>query len=93
MHRIRKKGLASNTRRDFIGLKKEGLRVFGAWEPLSFRIRSWPESTTRSIHDEYALEHSEEFIKGLKKRGFNFVEQCIYTGLQALVFIDQGVAD
>lgn len=63
----------SNTRRDFIGLKREGLRVFGAWEPLSFRIRSWTEGTTRSIEDEYAWEHSEEFIIGLKRRGFNLI--------------------
>ena len=53
------------------GLKTEGLRVFGAWEPLAFRMRGWPESPGCRIEDDYAWEHTEEFIKGLKERGFN----------------------
>ena len=53
------------------GLREQGLRAFGAWEPLSFRLRSGPESATGRTEDDYAWEHTEEFIKGLKERGFN----------------------
>lgn len=63
----------NNTKNNLIGLKNEGLRVFGAWEPLSFRIRSWAENSNWSIEDEYAWEHTEEFIIGLKERGFNLI--------------------
>jgi len=70
---MKKEKLVSNTRKRPVGLKDEGLRAFGAWEPLSFRIRSWPQGTTRRIEDDYAWEHTEEFIKGLKQRGFNLI--------------------
>ena len=53
-----------------MGLREEGLRAFGAWEPLMHRLRTSPEGTHR-ITEAYAWEHTEEFIKGLKDRGFN----------------------
>ena len=51
-----------------MGLKEEGLRAFGAWEPLAHRIRG---RTDIRHEDRYAWEHTEEFIKGLKDRGLN----------------------
>lgn len=63
--------MKSNTERKNVGLKNEGLRVFGAWEPLSFRMRTCTDKPTCRMEDDYAWEHTEEFIKGLKERGFN----------------------
>ena len=54
-----------------MGLKEEGLRAFGAWEPLAHRIRGGYAPEHARTEDVYAWEHSEEFIKGLKDRGFN----------------------
>jgi len=54
-----------------MGLKDEGLRAFGFWEPLSHLVRggySPPDCRTEDLH---AWVHSEEFIRGLKDRGFN----------------------
>jgi hypothetical protein len=63
--------VVSQTQKDFVGLKKNGLRAFGAWEPLSLRMRLGAEGTSSRIEDDYAREHTEAFIKGLKQRGFN----------------------
>ena len=57
-----RKGLA-------VGLRDEGLRAFGAWEPLAIRLRAADDP--RAVKDTYDWEHTEEFIKGLKERGFN----------------------
>jgi len=54
-----------------MGVMQEGLRAFGAWEPLAHRIRGGRAETRCRIEDTYKWEHSEEFIKGLKDRGFN----------------------
>lgn len=52
-------------------IKKEGLRAFGAWEPLSFLRRLGRQPDTCSQEELYAWLHSEKFIKGLKERGYN----------------------
>ncbi|MDO9542990.1 MAG: beta-galactosidase [Kiritimatiellia bacterium] len=54
-----------------MGLKEEGVRAFGAWEPLSFLIRNGATGVNAPIEDVFAWRHSEEFVKGLKERGFN----------------------
>lgn len=52
-----------------MSLKKEGLRVFAAIEPLSFLHRlGWGAN---GVREAYEWVHSEEFIKGLRDRGFN----------------------
>ena len=52
-----------------MGLREEGLRAFGSWEPLAHHLRRATDWCAKE--DAYAWEHSEEFIKGLKDRGFN----------------------
>ena len=52
-----------------MGLREEGLRAFGSWEPLAHRIRSG--GAAERVQDAYDWEHTEEFIRGLKERGFN----------------------
>ena len=54
-----------------MGLKEDGIRAFGAWELYANRMRTHGDSPERPLEDEYAWEHSEAFIKGLKQRGFN----------------------
>jgi len=53
-----------------MGLKEEGLRAFGSWEPLMHRLRLG-SSNKHHVEERYDWEHTEEFIKGLKERGFN----------------------
>ena len=60
------------------GLKKEGIRVYTAFEPLSFRRRSFHE--VARFEDTYEWEHSEEFVKGLKERGFNLLVTTFSKG-------------
>ena len=52
-----------------MGLREEGLRVFGSWEPLAHHLQGGGAS--RGVEAAYAWVHTEEFIKGLKDRGFN----------------------
>ena len=52
-----------------MGLREEGLRAFGAWEPLAHRLRTGDASRGAAVG--YDWEHTEEFVKGLKERGFN----------------------
>jgi len=51
-----------------VGLLEEGLRAFGAWEPLAHRVRHGSDGGAREAYD---WEHTEEFIRGLRDRGFN----------------------
>jgi len=52
-----------------MGLREEGLRAFGAWEPLAHHIRcGGAEHGAKALYD---WQHTEDFILGLKERGFN----------------------
>ena len=52
-----------------MGLREEGLRVFGSWEPLAHHLQGGGAS--RGAEAAYAWVHTEEFIKGLRDRGLN----------------------
>ena len=50
-------------------LREDGFRVYGFWEPLAHYIRLGAEDA----QGHYEWGKSEEFIKGLKERGFNLL--------------------
>jgi hypothetical protein len=54
-----------------MSLREDGIRAFGAWEMLGNRLRGGIDPAGCRIEDDFAWEHTEVFIKGLKARGFN----------------------
>lgn len=51
-----------------MSLKEDGLRAFGAWEPLAHTVRMGGRGRPRDLYD---WMHTEDFIKGLRDRGFS----------------------
>jgi len=55
-----------------MGLKEDGIRTLGVWEPLAHEIRLG-RGADRDLEKDYQWTNSEKFVRGLKDRGFNLL--------------------
>lgn len=56
-----------------MGLKDEGIRACGIWEPIAHVIRSGRRGGAYRWQDAFDWYRTDEFVRGLKDRGYNLV--------------------